>query len=302
VTDRAAVLTTELVAVDRTSKVIDGVIARMQDAKRESDALSKALADSLKAQGSGGRSSGGRAPARSSGNAEEALKLARGQASLQNATRDYEGAQRTLNGAIEAYRAALGPAADESLALVRAQTQLAQVATRYQASLAGATPLQQSITKGIQGATPNLATMGQGLLGVAGGLGLVASVGGAAVLTFGKLKEGFNLNAQLQETNAATTILLGSQQKANQVFSEAAAFGQKYKFTQQEMAQAANALAPIIAKSNSSFEQAANVSSRLASLNPAEGFQGAAFAIKELESGDYTSIAERFNLGNTATR
>lgn len=36
---------------------------------------------------------------------------------------------------------------------------------------------------------------------------------------------------------------------------------------------------------------------RLSKLNPAEGLEGAAFSMKELLSGDYTSIVERFNMG-----
>ncbi|WP_103108429.1 hypothetical protein [Brevibacillus reuszeri] len=38
---------------------------------------------------------------------------------------------------------------------------------------------------------------------------------------------------------------------------------------------------------------------RLSKLNPAEGIEGAAFAMKELLSGDYTSIVERFNMGRS---
>lgn len=38
---------------------------------------------------------------------------------------------------------------------------------------------------------------------------------------------------------------------------------------------------------------------RLAKLNPAEGLEGAAFSMKELLSGDYTSIVERFNMGRS---
>lgn len=38
---------------------------------------------------------------------------------------------------------------------------------------------------------------------------------------------------------------------------------------------------------------------RLAKLNPAEGLEGAVFSLKELASGDYTSIAERFNLSRS---
>lgn len=38
---------------------------------------------------------------------------------------------------------------------------------------------------------------------------------------------------------------------------------------------------------------------RLSKLNPAEGLEGAAFSLKELLSGDYTSIVERFNMGRS---
>lgn len=38
---------------------------------------------------------------------------------------------------------------------------------------------------------------------------------------------------------------------------------------------------------------------RLSKLNPTEGLEGAAFSLKELMSGDYTSIAERFNMSRT---
>ncbi|WP_438435401.1 hypothetical protein [Gorillibacterium sp. sgz500922] len=41
------------------------------------------------------------------------------------------------------------------------------------------------------------------------------------------------------------------------------------------------------------------LASRLSKLNPEEGIKGAAFSLKELMSGDYTSIAERFNMSRT---
>lgn len=38
---------------------------------------------------------------------------------------------------------------------------------------------------------------------------------------------------------------------------------------------------------------------RLSKLNPAEGLEGAAFSMKELMSGDYVSLVERFNIGRS---
>lgn len=42
-----------------------------------------------------------------------------------------------------------------------------------------------------------------------------------------------------------------------------------------------------------------SLAARLSKLNPGEGLQGAAFSLKELMSGDYTSIAERFNISRS---
>ncbi|WP_263560034.1 hypothetical protein [Paenibacillus polymyxa] len=44
------------------------------------------------------------------------------------------------------------------------------------------------------------------------------------------------------------------------------------------------------------------LSMRLAKLNPAEGLEGAAFSMKELLSGDYTSIVERFDIGRSTIK
>lgn len=41
---------------------------------------------------------------------------------------------------------------------------------------------------------------------------------------------------------------------------------------------------------------------RLSKLNPKEGLEGAAFSMKELMSGDYVSIVERFNMGRTMVK
>ena len=47
------------------------------------------------------------------------------------------------------------------------------------------------------------------------------------------------------------------------------------------------------------LEQINMLAMRLAKLNPTEGLSGASFSLKELMSGDYTSIAERFNINGS---
>lgn len=133
----------------------------------------------------------------------------------------------------------------------------------------------------------------KGLIGTIGGLaGAYVSLGAVAQFAF----EGLTLGAELEQSKFAIQTLTGSVEKGNAIYDEAIKFGQKYGYTQQEMASAAAQAASIFNKTNQSTEKTLEVLGRLAALNPAEGFEGAVIAFKELASGDITSIAERFNI------
>lgn len=139
--------------------------------------------------------------------------------------------------------------------------------------------------------------------GISGMIGPIALAGTALhglEAIAGGVKEGLNLAATLDEQHRSIGILLGDVQKGNSVFQQAAAFGQKYGFTQKEMGDAASAAAPLIRSSTTAVEKQLEVLGRLASLNPNEGFSGATFSTKELASGDITSIVERFNIARNA--
>ena len=134
------------------------------------------------------------------------------------------------------------------------------------------------------------------LIGSIGGLaGAYVSLGAVASFAF----EGLTLGAELEQSKFAIQTLTGSVEKGNAIYNEAIKFGQKYGYTQQEMASAAAAAAGIFNKTNQSTEKTLEVLGRLAALNPAEGFEGAVVAFKELASGDITSIAERFNIARS---
>lgn len=133
-------------------------------------------------------------------------------------------------------------------------------------------------------------------IGTLGGLAS-AYIGLEAAATFAM--DGLRLGAELEQSRLTIQTLVGSVEKGNAIYAEAIAFGQKYGYTQQEMASAAAQAATIINKTNLGTEKTLEVLGRLASLNPAEGFEGAVVAFKELTSGDIVSIAERFNIAKT---
>ena len=129
--------------------------------------------------------------------------------------------------------------------------------------------------------------------------GLAAGFASVSVIA-GKFVEGFNLVATLDQNRRTLGTLLGDVEKGNKVYQEAIAFGQKFGFTQQEIASSAAAASGILKNTNQTTEQTLAVLARLASLNPAEGIEGATVALKELASGDIVSLAERFNVSKQA--
>lgn len=144
--------------------------------------------------------------------------------------------------------------------------------------------------------TPTIKDNESGIKSFIGSIGGLASayIGLEAAATFAI--DGLRLGAELEQSRLTIQTLAGSVEKGNAIYAEAIAFGQKYGYTQQEMATAAAQATTIISKTNQTTEKTLEVLGRLASLNPAEGFEGAVIAFKELASGDITSIAERFNI------
>ncbi len=67
-------------------------------------------------------------------------------------------------------------------------------------------------------------------------------------------------------------------------------------FAFNEMAAAASGLIPAANQAGQSLQGMLETAEILAASNPAQGLEGAAFALREAVSGDFTSIIERFNL------
>ena len=124
---------------------------------------------------------------------------------------------------------------------------------------------------------------------MAGGLAAAAGIGaiGAAGLT---------MNNQMEQSSARIQAFTKDSEKTAEVLEMVRDRAAKTPFAFNEMSSAAAALLPTSKMAGEGLEDLLGIAEVLAASNPAEGLEGAAFALKEAVSGDFTSIIERFNL------
>jgi len=286
--------TLEIIA--RFSDNASGGITKAANAARSADKAFESMAQKLEFQN------------------RAASLAAQGLQTAQNAYTKSAQKANELEAALQKTIAAEGKESTASLALASQLERLAVVNDKLAQSVQRK---QLALDKSIASITKTRdesAAMGQSLTKQAqqveqsgsafAGLGTKLAGLGAAYLGLsaiaGKAIEGFQLGATLDQNRRTLGTLLQDVEKGNAVFAEAIAFGQKYGYTQQEMGSAVAGAAGIIKNSNQTTEKTLEVLGRLASLNPAEGIEGATVAIKELASGDIVSLAERFNISKTA--
>lgn len=183
----------------------------------------------------------------------------------------------------------------------QAEASAAQETTRSSGVLGRFTAALDGMVGKVAGGAGKVDAFKSGLVNLAGGLGL--AVGGleAAQLVLGKVVEGFNLLGNLQSTQSAFTTLVGSVDLANQKIREAEQFADRYRLKTTEVNSALKEAAPLIRDSTSATDLQLGTLSRLAALNPAEGIEGAVFALRELTSAAtegeaVLSLVERFGL------
>ncbi|AIQ61860.1 hypothetical protein PSTEL_00670 [Paenibacillus stellifer] len=130
--------------------------------------------------------------------------------------------------------------------------------------------------------------------------GLALAIGGvsSAASLFKKTIGGA---MQLEQTQMQISALVGSAEKGQEVFDMINNMGLKSVFSEDDFLNAGKAFLPIT-KNVKELNYMLGVTERLASANPLEGMEGAAFSMKELASGDIASIAERFNIGKNDLR
>ena len=132
-----------------------------------------------------------------------------------------------------------------------------------------------------------LDTASQALSTIANGLSNV--VGGA-----------ISLNASFESSSAVIQAYTGSQEETDRIMGMLQERAANSVFSFDSMAQAVQGLIPASKMAFVPVDELMTVAEQLGASNMAEGIDGAAFALREAVSGDFTSVIERFNLPRAA--
>jgi hypothetical protein len=151
---------------------------------------------------------------------------------------------------------------------------------------------------------PAAAEAGNGMQGL---LGMFDNLTIAAGPVLGAIQGGFNatlgaglaFNNQMEQTSAKINAFTKDGAATAEILDMIKTRAAATPFEFSAMADAAAALMPAAKQSGMALEDLIAQAEILAASNPAEGLDGAAFALREALSGDYTSIIERFNLSRT---
>lgn len=131
-----------------------------------------------------------------------------------------------------------------------------------------------------------------------------AAVSGAGLLALGAglfeaASSGLSMNNAMEQATAKINAFTKDGAKTADILEMIRDRASRTPFEFQEMAAAASGLLPAAKQAGIGLEELIGQAEVLAASNPAEGLEGAAFALKEAVSGDFTSIIERFNLPRT---
>lgn len=141
--------------------------------------------------------------------------------------------------------------------------------------------------------------------GIGSAAGTVATIAGGALLTgIGVTVAGLDaagvaglgFNNSMEQVAAQLNAFTKDGEKTSQILDMIRERAAKTPFEFEQMAQATTALYPAATQSGVALEELIAQAEILAASNPAQGLEGAAFALKEAVGGDFTSIIERFNL------
>lgn len=106
----------------------------------------------------------------------------------------------------------------------------------------------------------------------------------------------FGSNVAIENVQAQLTAFTGSGEESAKILQQIRDEAAKTPFAFQEMANATTMLLPASKQAGVGLMDLVKQAEVLAALNPAEGLEGAAFALREALSGDFVSLVERFNL------
>ncbi len=205
--------------------------------------------------------------------------------------------KNTLAGLTQAesiYQQALAKVDQTSIAAIRTQSQLAAVQNRIQnVSGGGLSVLPRSLENfGPQA----LQQIQSGLLGVVGPAALVTAGFAAAKGSIDSFVDAFKFKAELDATNLSIKTNLDGIRDSGVVLNEAAQFAARYRVSQKETSDILAASTDILRVSTSSVGDLESALLRLQSRDVSKPISEAARALRELNSGDVTSIKELFNV------
>lgn len=148
------------------------------------------------------------------------------------------------------------------------------------------------ILQGLAGTLRGALTSGLKVAALAAtGLVTALALGFAGVAT-----AGFELNSSVEDVRAQIMAFTKDATQTDAILASIKEEAATTPFAFQEMARAYASLLPAAKSSNAEMSELIELSEILAASNPAEGLEGAAFALKEALGGDFVSIVERFNL------
>lgn len=122
-----------------------------------------------------------------------------------------------------------------------------------------------------------------------------AVIAGAGAL-IGSFNEAISFKGQLDATNGSIRAQIATFRDANRVYAEGQAFANRYKLTQAELTASLQSSIGVMRQSNASTTEILTTFARLQQTAPEKSISEAARAIRELQSGDVTSIRELFNV------
>lgn len=185
------------------------------------------------------------------------------------------------------------------MALQRVGVQLtAEGAGAFNGALTQASNLTQRFGTVAQGATGGIQKMSVAALALGTALGSLAAQGISKIVEgiTGFVSEGFAFNNTLEQATAKLVAFTGSSEAAAEVLEMVRRRAASTPFAFDEMANSAAGLAAVAKSTGQDLEGLIGIAERLAASNPAEGLEGAAFALREAFSGDFVSLQERFNI------
>jgi hypothetical protein len=169
--------------------------------------------------------------------------------------------------------------------------------SRLRLDASGFTGPLDGAQRALTGFSQRMAHAGGGVLGLGRDLGL-ATIGlqGLASGARGAFGALFGGNVAIENVRAQLLAFTKSGEQADKILADIRSEAAKTPFAFNEMAAATASLLPASKQSGVALMDLVKQAEILAAVNPAEGLEGAAFALREALSGDFTSIIERFNL------